>query len=345
MLECIFTIDYEIYGNGYGSLRDLVFEPTEKLRAVFDRANAKFVVFVEAIEFSKIEAFGTDSGIEDVKRQIRHLHREGFEIGLHLHPQWYNARLDGSRWVLDYSDYNLCLLERVKIKEIVQQGLNFLRRVTEDEAFVPFCFRAGNWLFQPSSTAAAVLAQGGVKIDSSVFRGGLLHEYQVDYRGAPGKPAYWLFKDDAAVPDSDGIMLEIPIYTRMAPFWKMATGKRLRLQSKGNAGPRSLGQRWYRFLNLLRFLQPMKFDFCRMTCEELESIIRRAMTEDLQDPSTLKPMVAIGHSKDLEDLQTIERFLAFLHSEGIKVTTFRDVYARCFKDALRKSEKAKLLVP
>lgn len=36
MLECIFTIDYEIYGNGEGSLKELVYEPAKHLKAIFD---------------------------------------------------------------------------------------------------------------------------------------------------------------------------------------------------------------------------------------------------------------------------------------------------------------------
>ena len=35
MIESIFTIDYEIYGNGEGSLKEHVYEPAEKLMAVF----------------------------------------------------------------------------------------------------------------------------------------------------------------------------------------------------------------------------------------------------------------------------------------------------------------------
>src|SRR4051812_4633060 len=35
MIECIFTIDYEIYGNGTGSLRDLVLEPAARLADLF----------------------------------------------------------------------------------------------------------------------------------------------------------------------------------------------------------------------------------------------------------------------------------------------------------------------
>jgi len=70
MIECIFTIDYEIYGDGQGALRDLVYEPAEKLREMFDRAEAKFVVFVEAAEFEKIAAFKTDPAISEVEKQI-----------------------------------------------------------------------------------------------------------------------------------------------------------------------------------------------------------------------------------------------------------------------------------
>ena len=47
MIEVIFSIDYEIYGNGEGSLKDLVYEPTRKLIRIFDGAGAKLVVFTE----------------------------------------------------------------------------------------------------------------------------------------------------------------------------------------------------------------------------------------------------------------------------------------------------------
>ena len=55
MIECIFTLDYEIYGNGQGSLRDLVLDPTQRLAEVFQEFDAPFVVFAEAVEFAKME--------------------------------------------------------------------------------------------------------------------------------------------------------------------------------------------------------------------------------------------------------------------------------------------------
>ena len=67
MIECIFTIDYEIYGNGEGSLRELVYEPAENLRTIFKKWNARFVVFVEVAELEMIEAECADPDIDLVK--------------------------------------------------------------------------------------------------------------------------------------------------------------------------------------------------------------------------------------------------------------------------------------
>ena len=50
MIECIFTLDYEIYGDGTGSLKELVYEPAEQLKAIFRKWNACFVNFVDVAE-------------------------------------------------------------------------------------------------------------------------------------------------------------------------------------------------------------------------------------------------------------------------------------------------------
>lgn len=92
MIECIFTIDYEIYGNGEGSLQELVYDPAEKLITIFTKAKKRFVAFIEVAELEVIEAEASDPAMGLVKRQIQDLCQQGFELGLHLHPQWYNAR-------------------------------------------------------------------------------------------------------------------------------------------------------------------------------------------------------------------------------------------------------------
>ena len=329
MIECIFTIDYEIYGNGEGSLRDLVYEPAERLRAIFRKWNERFVVFVEIAELEMIESQGTDSTIDLIKRQMRDFYKDGFELGLHLHPQWYNASYENGRWFLDYNEYNLCLLPQERIVQIVDRSLAYFRSVLGVDDFTPISFRAGNWLFQPTRSAAKVLTERGIKTDSSVFKGGLQHQYNLDYRRALRNGYHWRFTHDVNVSDPQGALLEFPIYTEMVPLWKMLTAKRLGLQRKSLSTTHSGRQRLNHVLDHLRFRYPLKFDFCRMTIDELTAMIDRVILKDQKDPRSYKPMVAIGHTKDLVDFDTVKSLLAYLEKKKIKISTFGEVCCRC----------------
>ena len=335
MLECIFTIDYEIYGNGHGSLNELVFEPARRLKGIFDEAGAKFVVFVEAAEFEKIDAFKTDQAIADVKNQIREFYQTGFEIALHLHPQWCNARYQSGKWDLDYTEYNLCTLSTHRIAEIVDHSLTFLRTVVQNPSFTPLSFRAGNWLFQPTAKAAQVLMEHGIRIDSSVFKGGRQHRHNLDYRPAAKNGYYWSFTDDVTTPNPSGLLLEIPIYTKMVPFWRLLTAKRVGLQRKGTPADVSMQSRLPRLLDFLRLSQPLKFDFCRMTLPELMLMMKRLVAEDQSIPESVKPIVLIGHTKDLLDFETVRSFLGYLRENNIPISTLES-FAERHRPALRK---------
>jgi len=326
MIECLFTMDYEIYGNGEGSLQELVYAPAQRLAAIFEKWNARYVNFVEVAEFEKIEECGTDSGIDLVRKQIRELHQKGFEIALHLHPQWYNGCHEGGRWQLDYGEYNLCTLPEARIAEIVERGLNYLRYAVDQARFTPLSFRAGNWLFQPTQPAAKLLSDQGIKIDSSVFKGGLQRNHFLDYRRALKNGYYWPFSTDANVPDPKGEWIEVPVYTEMVPLWRMATSKRLALGQR--AAQPSAGRTLNRALDFVRFRYPLKFDFCRMTLDEMISMVERVRREDTLHPDVYRPLVAIGHTKDLHDFESVDAFLGFLDQKDIAVRTFPDIYAK-----------------
>jgi hypothetical protein len=322
MIECIFTLDYEIYGNGTGSLQELVYEPAERLRDIFQKWNARFVNFVEVAEFEQIEQYGADRAIDRVKRQIREFHQSGFEIGLHLHPQWCNARYEDGKWLLDASEYNLATLSRARIGEIVDRSLIYLRRLVDRDDFTPLSFRAGNWLFQPTETVADVLAEHGIKIDSSVFKGGVQHAHRLDYRRALKNGYYWRFSGDANVADPMGRWIEVPIYTEMVPAWRMATSKRMKFSGGAGSAGQSAGRRLNRIRDLLRFRYPLKLDFCRMTLAELTAMMESILCADRKQPEIYRPIVAIGHTKDLTDPETVDAFLGFLRKKEIAVATF-----------------------
>jgi hypothetical protein len=328
MIDFIFTIDYEIFGNGTGALNELVYEPARQLKALFDRHKVRFVNFVEVAEFEKIEAFGTDAGIDAVKRQIKEFHRDGYEIALHLHPQWSNARYEDGRWLLDLSEYNLCRLPKERINEIVERSLAYLRHAVEEPGYSPISFRAGNWLFQPTQTAASVLAEKGIRIDSSVFKGGLQHNHKLDYRPSKRNGYYWPFSSDVNKPDLNGPWIEVPIHTEMVPFWRMPTSKRMGFTNQFGVANQSKSKKLGRLRDFVRFLYPLKLDFCRMTLDELTSFMNRVLRQDLNDPETYRPIVAIGHTKDQMDLGEVDSFLSFLKANHIPVRTFADIYPR-----------------
>jgi hypothetical protein len=328
MIDFLFTIDYELYGNGTGSLNDLVYQPTERLREIFEKWNQKFVAYVEVAEFEKIEQSGTDSAIGLVTRQIRQMYRDGHEIALHLHPQWCNARFENNTWLLDESEYNLCTLPRARIAEIVEQSLQYLRHTLNEPRFTPLSFRAGNWLFQPTGNAADVLSAQGIRVDSSVFKGGVQHRYGLDYRRAQRNGSFWRFSTDAQMVDPAGSWIEVPIYSEMVWPWKMATSKRLGFSNSPIAADRSFTRRLSRMRDVARFRYPLKLDFCRMTLQELISMLERVIREDRQDPEAYRPVVSIGHSKDLNDFQTVDDLLAFLQVNGIAVATFEEIYPK-----------------
>jgi hypothetical protein len=329
MIECIFTLDYEIYGNGQGSLRELVHDPAQKLIATFRRWNLPMVNFVEVAELERIEERGTDPAIDDVRRQLRTMYEQDHEIALHLHPQWTNAEFREGQWRVDYSEYNLCTLPRERIAQIVDDGIAYLRGVLGDRKFTALSFRAGNWLLQPSERVAGVLAERGIRVDSSVFKGGMQQERGLDYRAAINNGYYWKFRRDVTVSDPEGILLEVPIYTRQVPFWRLITRKRLALQRRSRSAAQVVSQNCSTFRNRLRLKYPVKFDYCRMTLHELIDMMERAIEQDQKTPEAYKPLVAIGHTKDLKDISTVESLLEYLSSRQIRVSTLSKVYEKC----------------
>src|SRR5439155_25348892 len=125
--------------------------------------------------------------------------------------------------------------------------------------FTHVAFRAGHLLFQPTQPVANILAQQGIRVDSSVYKGGQWREHGLDYRSALRNGYYWTFTSRSDVPHPHGIMLELPVYTQMVPACRLLTSKRLRLQGKGASGAQA-GKKLLRRLPGLLRRQPLKLD-------------------------------------------------------------------------------------
>lgn len=334
MIECIFTVDYEIYGNGSGSLQELVHAPAQTLLEIFAKRNRRLVIFVEVAELEMMEAAASDPGVDAVRRQLGDAHRAGHELALHLHPWWYNGRYREDRWHLDYSEYNLCALTRDRIVAIIDRGLAYLRGLVPARDFTPVSYRAGHLLFPPTPGVATILADRGIRIDSSVYKGGYWRQYRLDYRPALRNGYFWRFGDSTNEPDAAGPLLELPIYTTLVPTWKMLTAKRVALRRKGAASGQAVKRSLVaRCRDYLRPTYPLKLDYCAMTLEELTAALDRVEAEDRRDPGAYRPVVLIGHTKDLIEPATVDALLDDLDRRGIATSTLRDAYRSCMRAA------------
>jgi hypothetical protein len=330
MIDIIFTIDYELYGNGEGGLQELVYEPAEKLISIFQDRGTRFVAFIELAELEMIDSLGTDKAIDNVKGQLKEFYNKGVEIGLHLHPQWYGAHYEHGSWSLDYDEYNLCLLPRERIAHIIERSIRYIRTILDIKEFVPISFRAGNWLFKPTQIIADVLSNYGIRVDSSVIKGSVFRQYKVDYRRALRNGYYWPFSHSVESYDLNGTLIEVPIYSEMIYAWRMLSPKRVLLQKKGISMAGGTRKKdLSRLLDFLRLKQPIKLDYCRMTFSELVRMTEKIVQEDLKSKGQYKPIVAIGHTKELEDYKTIDKYLCYLIKKNINITSFSEVYRRC----------------
>ncbi len=321
MIECVFTLDYEIYGNGEGSLRELVLDPTQRLAELFQEFDAPFVVFVEAVEFARMEEVQSDPDTAGVPAQLRDLRSAGHEIALHLHPWWANAGYRDGRWHLDWSEQCISRLAPNRVEAIVSGAIQYLRHALDDATFTPVSFRSGLWTMQPTAAITNVLVRHGVRLDSSVFKGGRVHGLGIDYRPAVAHHGFWRFGNDVNVADANGPLWEIPIHTQLVPFWQMLGGKRLKLQKKAHSAGNGIPLP-HRMRDFLRFRYPRKLDFCRMSFEEMREAIEGVLEEGQEGGEERKLVVAIGHSKDFVDSDAIWRFLAYLQERSVSVTTF-----------------------
>ena len=57
MLNVIFTLDYEIHGNGEGCPSELMVEPTRRMMDLFDRYGAKLTIMADVAEILKFKEY------------------------------------------------------------------------------------------------------------------------------------------------------------------------------------------------------------------------------------------------------------------------------------------------
>lgn len=224
MKTLIFTLDYELYGNGSGNVFTHIVEPTNKILEIADKYNAKITFFFEVVEYWKLKAewekgnyMGyTENPILAMEEQLRYAHSKGHDIQLHIHPQWVDAKWDNGKWTVNNQHWRLGGYEGVgenSLHTIIKRGKETIETIIGN-GYKCSAIRAGGYNAQPSDKIMDAMKDCGLKADSSIVPGaiesGSLSKY--DYSMCRNNIGYWYCKNalEKESADTTGI-IELPI--------------------------------------------------------------------------------------------------------------------------------------
>lgn len=349
MLKAIFTLDYEIHGNGTGNPYILMVEPTDRLLQQFDTYGAKLTIMADIGEILKFKQFAEEQGCDDynyeaIARQLRDAIRRGHDVQLHIHSSYFNAYYENGHWLQDWSEYDFARLNWDRMNEMVRRGKDFLETLLRpvDPNYRCNVFRAANWSVCPSKNVIKALLNNGITIDTSVFKYGRREgRVNFDYTAAFSPLVPWLADENDICNRSDtGELWEFPIYSEKRWVGAFLTPQRIyraylsrlhKFADSSSSGQtvsripsrRSHYARWH----WLTLKHAWKADFNQCSGQQLIRAIERAEAEHVIDNTEL-PFILIGHSKLFSTFNewSLRPFLSHIakHSERFSFGKFVD---------------------
>ena len=331
MIGLSLTFDYEIYGDGEGSIDELIIKPTNKLIHICADFGVKATLFVEVAELLKMkEVFCYQNELSKIEEQLINSHESGHDIQLHIHPWWLNAKFLKYKWELDYSLTSLCNLsvdDALRKILLCKEYLTELLKPSEID-YSCIAYRAGSWSMMPTESMFDALTMAGIEIESSVYKWGKLQtEFMMyDYTNAYSNIHPWFFKRDDVNKVSETNSkkfkcLEIPIYAEKKLGISFLTIKRILLMQKVRSviidnSSETMGnkkiKRLVKQFKILTGSRAKKLDFCKCSFREMKNMISNIVDKNPIDGYL--PVVAIGHSKDFIYWKDLVRLLDFLRS-------------------------------
>ncbi len=315
MKNIFITLDYELFfGSNSGTLHRSIIEPTNKLLEVLDRYNIKATFFVDSGYIIKLKEFKDEFKVlekdyEKIISQIKHLHQNGHDIQLHIHPHWEDCYYDGQKWIIDTTRYKLHDFSEKDIETIVFKYKKVLTNIVGDTVFV---YRAGGWCIQPFSKIYQALKKNNIWMDSTLFYGGYNESstHYLDFRNMPKKTKY-NFDTSPLNEDINGYFTEVAISShQVSPlfFWKLAFLKKFgsdKYKSFGDGKAASSASKW----NIIKMLT--QYSYSVVSIDGVKSSFLDKAYKNFAKKGE-NNFVILGHPKAMSQysLEQLDKFIA-----------------------------------
>lgn len=211
--------DWEVHGNGLGNVADLQYLPALSLMRIAEQLKIKLSFMVEVAHRLAMARFKDHD--PDIKVQadlwddtVRMMAERGFDVQLHLHPQWLKARYEGGLFVVE-GNRNLGCYPKEAQQQLIHQAVdhlsNLIRPIRADYKVI--AFKAGCWGLQPSEPLLSNLAQAGIRIVLGVRYGLHIPAQHVDYTSLeePCLPYHPRMDDVTKVSEERNDLVLIPL--------------------------------------------------------------------------------------------------------------------------------------
>lgn len=368
MIYLVLSLDYEFFGNGSGDVRRDMIEPTNRILQICDEHNAKVSIMLEVGAYWAMQK-AEEEGLlnidylpsQETERQVKTAVTSGHDVQLHLHPWWIGATFEEDRWRLHPEYRRVTDLpngfgskdDLLSVVGVLCEGKRTLEAIVRPVCADYEClvYRAAMFWGQPSRELIQGLKKAGLVADSSVISD--LYEtapVPTDYRQAKSVAGYWWTSaEDISQSGPKGEhIIEFPVYSRLRPYvcnfkWtKLCVTLKRRSREMSNThghgmmGGRQSTESFGRVVRRLGTRQPLKYDFCKLSANDMIRGLQRLMKSDPADENGIgTPVVMLGHSKDFWNDRNLAIFLKFVKEECAERVHFSTL-GECTRKILEK---------
>lgn len=331
MLKLIFTLDYEIHGNGDGCPYKLMVEPTNRLMNLMEKYDAKLTIFADMAEIIRFKEHYEQTSSDSfhylkIKEQLQRAVIRGHDVQLHIHSSYFNAKFENEKWNQSWEEYDFANLNYGLIYERINECKTALEEIIREKVphYKCYAFRAANWAMQPTEKIAKALVENSIFIDSSVYKYGKQSEWvKYDYTLAYDSTfPYRASLTNICENDLNSPLWEFPIHSELRYFFDFLTPIRLfRMIRARFHKHKPNGENQELKLGLYEKLfkkHPRKFDFNQLSGGQMINQLKNIESA----PKNFQYLTLIGHSKSFIPYNetTLKKFLNFVKKSPTNFT-------------------------
>lgn len=190
--------DWEVMGNGLGNVAQLQYLPSMFLMKLARRLGIKMTFMVDVMQQLVYKNhIHSDYNLKLQKNlwddTVLLMKSYGFDVQLHLHPQWMNATLNDDFFYLG-NNWNFGKYNHAEQEALIRESINYLEDliIPVDSNYKVIAYKGGSWGLQPSGDLLTNMEKHGIRIVMGVRKGMYLPGNGVDYRNLeePNMPYY-----------------------------------------------------------------------------------------------------------------------------------------------------------